>query len=69
MPPRFRSVWLPRVVAGFLMGAMVFMIAGYVVEVLQQIGGGDQPTDVLSFAEWRVHLGYALDLSSWHRAR
>lgn len=63
LAPRFKSDWLPRVIAGFLVGAMVFMIGSYAVEVLQHIGGGEQPTDVLPFAEWRVHLGYALDLS------
>jgi hypothetical protein len=63
LAPRFKSAWLPRVVAGFLVGAMLFMVADYVVEVLQRIGGCEQPTDVLPFAEWRVHLGFALDLS------
>ena len=63
LAPRFKSAWLPRVVAGFLVGAMVFMIGTYTAEVFQYIGGGEQPSDVLPFAEWRVHLGYALDLS------
>jgi len=63
LAPRFKSAWLPRVVAGFLVGAMVFMIGNYTAEILQHMGGGELPTDVLPFAEWRVHLGYALDLS------
>lgn len=63
LAPRFKSAWLPRAVAGFLVAAMVFMIGSYTVEVLRYVGGGEQPTDVLPFAEWRVHLGYALDLS------
>ena len=63
LTPRFKSGWVPRVVAGLLIGAMVFMVGTYAAEVLGHIGGGEQPTDVLPFAEWRVHLGYALDLS------
>ncbi len=63
LAPRFKSGWLPRFVAGFMIGAMVFMVGTYTAEVLRHIGGGEQPTDVLPFAEWRVHLGYALDLS------
>lgn len=63
LAPRFKSAWLPRVVAGFLVGAMVFMIGNYAVEIFQHMGGGELPSDVLPFAEWRVHLGYALDLS------
>lgn len=63
LTPRFSSVWLPRVVAAFLIGAMAYMAVVYSVEVIRYLGGGEYPTDVVPVPPWRVHLGYALDLS------
>lgn len=61
--PRWESSVLPRAVAIFLILIVATLIGNYAYETIRYSTGGELPTDVLPFEEWRVHLGYALDLS------
>lgn len=66
---------VPRVAAGFWSRLPVRTLGGFLVVVavalawmygastIRYAAGGPAPTDVLPYPEWRVHLGYALDLS------
>lgn len=59
----WESSVFPRAVAIFLMLIVATIIGNYAYETIRYSTGGELPTDVLPFEEWRVHLGYALDLS------
>jgi len=60
---RFRSLVPSRLLGALLIGVALFLVGSYGLATLTHATGGDLPSDVLPFAEWRVHLGYALDLS------
>jgi len=58
-----KSRVLARVIAGLLVLFVGFMVASYGGQVIEYNRGGMLPADALPLPEWRVHLGYALDLS------
>lgn len=57
-PPRFARV--VAVLLGLVAASLALML---VTALVRFAAGGDLPTDVLPYPEWRVHLGYALDLT------
>lgn len=59
---RWKSRTPARVIAGFLILSMAYMVGNYGAETIAYLGGGDVPSDVLPAPEWRIHLGYALDM-------
>lgn len=52
-----------RSLGGFLVVVAAVLVWMYGSATIGYALGGSAPTDVLPYPEWRVHLGYALDLT------
>lgn len=60
---RWDSVVLDRIVAVALFVLIGFMVFSYSIAAIRYATGGPLPEDVVPLPEWRVHLGYVLDLT------
>jgi hypothetical protein len=60
---RFTSRWSSRVLSLVLFVTAAWLAVVYGSAVLDEIATGAIPEDVVPLPEWRVHLGYAMDLA------